>query len=509
MADLAELPPDPWQSDAHDIIGALRSDGNWACRDYCEVVGRQQGKTGGLGVPRVLTGLLYLPERLLLWSAHEYKTSTEAFEMVRDALLVLGDEVKPDLIEIPPLDLPGALQEPLWVKVSTTNGKEGFRTWTEDRRRAWRKRLRFVARSKNSGRGFPADLSVVDETFAYTAVQQAALAPTGLAKPFAQTIHLSSPPLRGDEGEVMYRLRERAEVEHDPRLGFRDWGLATTLDEFKRMPREERRAFLRKVEHWAATLPARGSGRVTDEAILHLINTFADDVDAAREVLCMWPERISVEGRWQVIGEQAWKDRGDGHPEDWGDDAAFAIAMPPEQDWAAIVVAGNSRRTGEILIQEVGYGTGTDWVLGRILELADRHPQAIVAIAKQGPAGYLVPQLERVGVELLTPNEVETGQAAQRFVELVAKQPVVRHFDQESLDIAVKAALPQVRGDVWRLQRRGGTDISPMEAATLAVWALEDSGGPVSAPLPVPANAGTDHGDGLGPLGGDLANLGF
>ncbi|MGL5909640.1 MAG: hypothetical protein ACRCZP_06540, partial [Phycicoccus sp.] len=235
LAALAGLPPDPWQSDAHDIMMSLRSDGNWAAKDYAEWVGRQQGKTSGIGVPRVLAGLFLLPERLFLWSAHEVRTSTETFESIRDALLTLGEEIKPDLIQVDPLDLDGALQEPLWVQVISANGKEGFRTWTEDRRREWRKRLLMVSRSKGSGRGFPADLRFIDEAFAYTPTQQAALAPSRLAKPFAQTIYLSSPPLLGTEGEVMYRLRQRV-AEGDPRLGLRDWGLAVTLDDFLQLP---------------------------------------------------------------------------------------------------------------------------------------------------------------------------------------------------------------------------------------------------------------------------------
>ncbi|MBN9791283.1 hypothetical protein DMP17_22130 [Pseudonocardia sp. TMWB2A] len=504
---MAGLPPDPWQADAHDLMGAFRPDGNWCARNYAEWVPRQNGKSGGIGVPRALAGLLLFPERLLLWSAHEYKTSTEAFELVKEALLMLGDEVKTDLIVIPPLDIPGApLKQDLYVKVSTTNGKEGFRTWTEDRSREWRKRLRFVARSKSSGRGFAGDLNVIDEAFAYTRAQQSALAPTGLAKPFSQTVYLSTPPLNGAEGEVMYRLRERAIVERDPRLGYRDWGLAMTLDELGKLPRAERRDFVRDPANWASVMPARGYGRVTDEAIRDLINQFVDDTDAARELLCMWPEQISVQARWQVISEQDWADRGHGHPDDWDDSAevAFAVAMPPEQDRAAIVVASRSLRTGEIQIQEVGYRDGAAWVEDRIVELTERHPLSIVAIAKQGPAGYLVRQLDQAGIEVVTPNEVENGQAAQRFVELVAKQPVVRHCNQESLDIAVKAALPQQRGDVWRLMRRTGTDISPMEAAALAVWALEDGGGPVSQPLPVPAGSAT----GMSGVG-DLSDVGF
>lgn len=504
---MAGLPPDPWQLDSHEIMLGLREDGNFAAGDYAEWVSRQQGKTGGLGVPRLLGGLFLLPERRFLWSAHLQSAATEAFEMTREALLTLGEEVRPDLIEVPPLDLPGALGESLFVQVISANGKEGFRTWTEDRRLEWRKRVLMVSRSKGGGRGIPADVRFIDESYAYTAAQQAALAPTRLAKPFAQTIYLSTPPLNGEEGEVMYRLRERAEEEDDPRLGYRDWGLATTLDEFRKLSPAQQREFLFDRANWRAALPALGLGRVTEDSVEILIREFAENEDAAREVLGLWPERITATGSWQVISKADWDAQGGGRADDWGSEVAFAVAMPEAQDWTSIAVAGPSRsKPGEILLQIATYDRGSSWALGRIQELDARHPEAVVAIAPNGAAGHLIAPLERAGVELIEPSQLEVAHGFARFVRGVAEEKTIRHCSQESLDIAVKVALLRPHGADGgsTLLRRGGTDVSPLEAASLAVWAIEDVLGDVGPPLAVPAGLNAT------PLGGaDLAHMGF
>lgn len=473
LSTMAGLPPDPWQGDSHEMMLGLRDDGKFAAATFAEWVGRQQGKTGGIGVPRVLVGMFLLPERRFLWSSHEQRTSTEAFEIMREALLTLGEEVKPDLIEIPPLDLDGALREPLFVQVISANGKEGFRCWTLDRRIAWRKRMLMVSRSRGGGRGFAADVRVIDEAYAYTPEQQSALAPTRLAKPYAQTIYLSSPPLKGDEGKVMYRLRERAEDENDPSIGYRDWGLAVALDDFLRMSRSDQRAFVYNRDHWYATLPALGRGRVTEEGVEELVKDFAELSDAARELLGLWPKRVVATGpQWQVVSEDDWSGRGQGDKDRWTAEVAFAIAAPLEQDWAAIDIAGRST-DGETLVQVVRHERGMTWVLDEAKTLAERNPGVPFAVDPRGPAGHLIKPLEDAGVRIVQPSTLDVDHADQRFVRAVVDEPTVRHFGQQNLAIAVKAAAWVIRGNVRRFMRRGNTDISPLDAASLAKWALD------------------------------------
>ena len=458
LATAAGLPPEPWQAEGLDIMMSLRGDGLWAARDYAEIVGRQQGKSSGLGIPRVLAGLFLLPERLIMWSAHEYKTAIESFLQLKDALLRLGEETRPNLIEIDDGD-GGVIR----IKVNNTNGEEGF----ELASRAGRKRCRFLARSKGSGRGFTGDVNIVDEAFAYTPEQQAALAPTALARPHAQTIYLSSPPLTGRTGQVLYKLAQRAE-EGDPRLGYRDWGLATALDDFERMSPADRRAFLRNREHWAATLPALGRGRVTEEAVEHLMTQFAKDIDGAREVLCMWPRQINADNEWAVISEEDWRSRG-GAVDRPDTDISFGLeASWPDADRGSIAVSG--RLGDELLMQVVEHRPGTGWMVARLVELKAAWPDSTVVLDKGGPAGHLLAPLQRAGVEVVTPTASDLARAFAAFrAEVSGDSPTLRHYDQAETDDALRSATTRKLGDGETWARQGDGDISPITAATAAL----------------------------------------
>jgi phage terminase large subunit-like protein len=154
------------------------------CFEYCELVARQNGK-GAILEARALAGFLLLGEALIMWSAHEYKTAMESFRRMRSLLRRLGTPISDTLILLP-ADLLG---HDVYVKVSNTNGDEGFERLDNEQR------IKFVARSKGSGRGFTGDCVIIDEAFAYTQEQHEALAPTMSAMPNPQIIYTSSPPL--------------------------------------------------------------------------------------------------------------------------------------------------------------------------------------------------------------------------------------------------------------------------------------------------------------------------
>jgi phage terminase large subunit-like protein len=447
LAALAGLQLEPWQVDGLELMLSTRADGKWACREYGEMLGRQQGKTTGLGAPRALAGLLLLGEELIMWSAHEYKTSIEAFLRVRTAFNRLGEHAGPNLI---------ALDDGrLTVKVNNTNGEEGFELSTGQR-------LRFIARSKGSGRGFSGDCNIIDEAYAYTRVQQSALAPTMLARPFAQTIYLSSPPLNGMSGEVLYKLSARA-VEGDDRLGWRDWGLATALDDVAAMSPRERAAFLDDRSNWAATLPALGRGRVTEEAIDQLRREL-DDLDFARELLGCWPKQAMA--RNDVIDPDVWRDRAD--PESRPGDA-LVLALDASPGGRSASIASSGRRDDERLhVKVVDYRAGTGWVVQRVVELRDRWKPRKILLDPAGPAGALLADLLAAGVEIELLGGGEMAQACGAFVNDLTEDRL-RHCDQTPLNDAVEQAAARRSRDAWIWDRKDTTaDICPLVAVTAA-----------------------------------------
>lgn len=448
LAARAGLPPEQWQDDGLDVMLSVRDDGLWACYEYAELVGRQEGKTTGLGVPRALAGLFLLGERLIMWTAHEVKTSMEAFLRVKDALATLGEQVNDNLIVV----------DDISIKVNNTNGQEGFTLSTGQR-------MRFVARSKGSGRGFSGDCVIIDEAFAYTREQQSALEPTLSARPNPQIVYLSSPPLDGRSGEVLYSLGTRAE-KHDPTLGWRDWGLAVTLDDLLRMTAEDRAEFLDDRRNWAAALPALGRGRVTEESVARLRRSM-DEFDFAREVLGCWPVQIGDGGAWQVITEDAWSAVAD-PSSTVQDPVVFAVDAAPERTTAAIGTAGRrADRLGHVEVVDARPGTG--WLLERIVELNETHRPRAWVLDPASAAGSLLPALQERGIEPELVTGREMAQACGAFYEDVVERGGLRHLGQASLDGAVKGAKQRPLADAWAWHRRdSATDISPLVAVTLA-----------------------------------------
>jgi hypothetical protein len=134
---------DLWQQDA--LIDGLgeRPDHLWAAPEVCLICARQNGKNVVFEV-RELAGLMLFGEKFIVHTAHEVKTAMEAFRRSQE-LFTNNDELRR-----------------LVKRVSNQNGEEGIELYGEGRSRLTAtRRLKFIARSKHSGRGLhhrPVDL---------------------------------------------------------------------------------------------------------------------------------------------------------------------------------------------------------------------------------------------------------------------------------------------------------------------------------------------------------------
>jgi hypothetical protein len=88
LAAEAGLELDDWQAwHLQESLG-VRADGRWSAFEVGLSVPRQNGK-GGIVEARALAGLFLFEERLLTYTAHEFKTAQEHFLRVRDCLDLL------------------------------------------------------------------------------------------------------------------------------------------------------------------------------------------------------------------------------------------------------------------------------------------------------------------------------------------------------------------------------------------------------------------------------------
>jgi phage terminase large subunit-like protein len=442
----AGLVLEPWQEAGLRTMLARRPDGKLAAFEYAEICPRQNGKSALLQA-RALAGMFLLGEQVVLWTAHEVKTSMRAWKDLRRLLRVLGTQVNDNLIEV------GGIP----VKVNASNGQEGFERLDTGQE------IKIAARSKGSGRGFSVDCLIADEAFALEEIHQDALLPMLQARPDPQVCYASSPPLNGLSGGPMYQLRARATAGGDETLAWRDWGLATELDELMAMPPDKRRAFLDDRERWAATNPAWGGGRVYEESILRNRRAMSEE-GFAREVLGCWPKQALARG--DVIDPHLWRERGDETSRP-GEALVFAVDASPNGRSAAVASSGR-REDGRLHVKVVDYRPGTGWVTDRIVELRSRWQPRKVLLDPAGPGGALLADLLTAGVEVEFVSGREMAQACGALVNDL-KEDRIRHCNQDALNDAVAQATSRRAADAWAWDRKDTTaDICPLVAATLA-----------------------------------------
>ena len=195
LAAVAALELDPWQRFVLEA-GLRRREGRWAAFEVCLIVARQNGKGTVLEALELAALFLFPDVRLILHSAHEFKTAAEAFLRIRSVI-----EQNPDL-------------DSQVSRIRTAAGAEAIELKDG-------KRLRFVARSSGSGRGFTSDLVILDEAYKLGDQEMSALLPTLTARPDPQVWYTST---AGNPGSVQLgRVRERGVNGGGGSLAFMEW----------------------------------------------------------------------------------------------------------------------------------------------------------------------------------------------------------------------------------------------------------------------------------------------
>lgn len=443
VADLSEaagLVLDPWQRYVLEHGMGERPDGKWAAREVACWVPRQNGK-GALIEARVLASLFLLGERRILWSAHEYKTAQEGFLRIRELI-----QNAPDF---------DRLVKRYWEG----SGEQGIELTTGQR-------LKFIARSKGSGRGFSGDLVILDEAQELTLLQMKALLPTLSARPNPQIWYLGTPP--EDDAAWVYGIRKDGEAGKD-RLAYFDWGLG---DIDPTVSLKERLRQYQDRELWYQANPGLGirlSEEFCEDELSRLREGFAP------ERLGMWlPYSGDEVAGWQVIGEAAWEAARDVESQ-VGGRPAFAVYVPPDRSYSAIGVAGASTEGGRHIEvagdgQALDYRPGTGWVVARLLEL-EKHKPSVVVIDDKA----LADAAEKAGLKVHRAGAADVVTGCQLLFDAVAGDDVtsrdVRHIGQPELTAAVRGAVKRDVGGSWAWARRDlAVDVTPLAAVSLALF---------------------------------------
>ncbi len=445
LAALAGLNLDPWQQHVLDLGLSEREDGRWAAFEVAVNVPRQNGK-GGIIEARQLAGLFLLGEKLILHSAHEFKTSIVAFKRIEQ--LIMGC---PDLRK-------------RVLRVRRTTGEEAIELVTGQT-------LRFLARSGGSGRGFTGDCNILDEAMILGDDAMGALMPTMSAVPNPQIWYLGSAGI-GAPSVQLGRLRSRAmaavEVgEPDPSLAYFEWSVDPHRAECG--PSCTNHVDADDPAAWAVANPALGI-RITAEHVRNERLSMGSGGIFERERLGVGNYPSDGAETWQVIGEDAWRALADAKAKPTGP-YAFSVDATPERDSASIVVACPWR--GGTHIEVIAHQPGMGWVVERAKQLQEKWKPRCWVVDGGGPAGSLIADLEEsLGVTVVQPKAREIAQATGQFYDAVADQSI-SHLDPPPLAVALAGAQKRPLGEAWAWARRNvGVDISPLVAATLAKWGL-------------------------------------
>jgi phage terminase large subunit-like protein len=260
LAALAGVGLDGWQRMALEA-GCDRRGGKWSAFEVGVICPRQNGKTVLLAI-RELAGILLFGERLVIHSAHEWRTVSEQFTATLD------------LVEGSPLDR-------YKRRVRKTGGEESISFANGGR-------LRFMNRSRESARGFSADAVILDEAHAVSLEQAGALLPTLSARRDAQVWYAAAGPAPG--AWQLARLRDRAMSADPGRLAWLEWSADPARDD------------LEDPAVWVRCNPAVAAGRLSVERMREERATLgAAGFAAERLAAAPWPSAEA--GAWQMFTE--------------------------------------------------------------------------------------------------------------------------------------------------------------------------------------------------------------
>lgn len=455
VADLARLAgfgPDPEQEMALDAIFAIDDAGRSVAFEAAVIACRQNLKTG-LFKQAVLGWLFVTDQRLIVWSAHEFRTTQEAFRDL-DTLITNSDVLRRRV-----------------KAIYRGNGDEAIEL-VDDRR------LIFKARTKGGGRGLSGDKVILDEAFALQAMHMGALLPTLSARPDPQVLYGSSAGLA--ESAVLRGVRDRGRASGDLRLAYLEWTAPPPAVVCAAGAKCTHRldtpgCGCDDPENWQQANPAMGR-RITVEYI-------------AAERRALPPEEFGRErmGWWDDPAEDPhpfpadeWTGRVDtAAPRPAG--PALAVAVTRDRAMSAIGSAG--RVDDRSHVDVLDHRAGTGHLVARLVELYDEVGACALVLDPAGPAGALEKDLTAADEAGNVPFSTKPVADERRLVLISAREYAqacgalvddvvndrIRHRDRAELLTAVRAVRTRPLADAYAWSRKDSpVDISPLEGITLA-----------------------------------------
>lgn len=487
IADLAGLVLDPEQRLTIDAFCSVDAQGLWAAIVACLVESRQNGKTKGVLAPIVLAELYDQddPDRIV-WTAHRFKTSRDAFTEMR-ALIDNSD----------------ALRRRVY-KINESHGEESIELLNGAL-------LEFLARSRMTARGLGGKLIVLDEGFALQGGMLGALLPTLSARPNPHVLVASSACMV--DSDQLRDLVKSGRAGGDNSLAYLEWcapgswkepGCADPKCRHPKPPFETPGCALDDEARWLPANHSLGRRRANGTGLTYRFvrqeRRRLPSLEFGRERLGWHDDPIG--GGEQPITVEAWNRRKiDIDLVDRTKTPVFFLDASPQMRSATIGVALANQKPH---VELAAHDAGTHWLVTRAAELKAKHPNASWSAMAGGAIGALIPALTaadvctcgavrdeahvsahaedpdshfsvgKIEVELFTIGDM--GRACGHLQSLVDNQAFTHSGDPLFTDALAGAVKRDIGEGLWVWGwRNSTTDISPLYAATGALWALSQN----------------------------------
>ena len=421
---------DPWQMDILDDWLGKTPSGKWASTTCGGSVPRQNGKTLLLQ-SRATAGMLLYGEEVI-FTAHLQKTATETFEEMRE--FFEGPKIVKQVKEI-----------------KTALGREQIILKNGAR-------IKFLARTRNGGRGQHGDLLIIDEAQEIDENAQASFLPAISASLNPQTIYTGTPPDPTAPGIVFRGIRKKALDGETKRTSWFEYSVDDIGDVSER-------------ERWAACNPALGR-----RILLSTIESECEQMDPdtfARERLGWWSPVFTQEIE-KAIDPEAWNACASMAPKPEGK-TAYAVKFASDGSetvlcGAVIPKDGPARVT---LIDRKPAGYGTKWVADWLNQRYGK--AACVVIDGRNGVEMLIDRIAdtwRYKDSVIKASANDMIAAVSVLTDGLADKSFTWYQPQEDLSESALSSIKRPIGKGWGF---GGENSTPIEAAALALWGAKTS----------------------------------
>lgn len=421
---------DPWQQGAINDWMAIGPYKKWLCRTCGLALPRQNGKTGLLE-GRMDSGMMMYIEQVL-YTAHLQKTATETFEEMAS------------FFDTPKLrkyikDIKTALGR---EQIILTNGA----------------RVKFLARTRNGGRGQHGDLLVFDEAQELSIDAQASFIPAISASLNPQVIYAGTPPDPTADGTVFRSIRDRAIKGETTSTAWAEFSVPEVGDVQDR-------------SRWALTNPALGR-RILPATIEGECEQMPPDT-FARERLGWWSPVVEHKLEYAIPGD-IWDACVSDEPKP---DGKTAYGVKFSADGAvvalcgAVIPADGPARISLIDIKPTGQGIRwlAEWLNARYQKAA------CVVIDGRNGVDVLVERIADVWKmkgSVVRPSSKDMIAAVSTLTNALNEQSVTWFKGQEILKESAVTSVKRPIAGGWGF---GGDNSAPIEAAALALWGAINS----------------------------------